>query len=167
MKIAVTGHRPDKLGGFSAEAALILEDFAIEQLVKYDVRLVLTGMALGWDQAVAQACRDLQIGYVACLPHENQEERWPEEAQKRYKELLSGAADVVLVEKGPYAALKMHKRNAYLVDNAEWVLALYSGMPGGTKHCYEMAVEEGKLLANCWQEWGLYVDACRKRACKT
>ena len=38
---------------------------------------VISGMALGWDQAVARATADLGIPWVAAITFEGQESKWP------------------------------------------------------------------------------------------
>ncbi len=157
MILAVTGHRPSKIaGGYSIGTRVKLTHFAMRQLEKipfYPDR-VLTGMALGWDLAVAEACGVLGIPYVACVPCDGQESRWSEWDQKRYRELLSKAHEVEMHPGGPYAAWKMLRRDEWMVLRCDRLLALYNGdASGGTAHTVRFAGKEEKPVTNCWQEW--------------
>ena len=130
--MAVTGHRPEKVGGYSDEASKRLTTFAEEMLKFYKPEAVITGMALGWDQAVAEACRQLNIPFIAAIPFKGQESKWPRESQVHYRELLSCAKEVVEVCQPGYAAWKMQRRNEWMVCRATRVLALWNGTSGGT-----------------------------------
>jgi len=57
MILAVTGHRPEKLGGYGPAVAERLFNLASSELQGLRPEYVLTGMAIGWDQAVADACQ--------------------------------------------------------------------------------------------------------------
>jgi hypothetical protein len=78
-----TGHRPEKLGGYSDEARHRLEQFAVTYLRYYAPDLFISGMAQGWDQACAYACTVLSIPWTAAIPFAGQESMWPDAAQKR------------------------------------------------------------------------------------
>lgn len=155
MIIAATGHRPDKLpGGYSfttyARGMLI----AREYLQALKPSLVITGMAVGWDQAVGVAAKMTGTPYDCYIPFAGQELKWPESAQQRYDYLLTHARRVFIVSPGGYAAWKMHERNKAMVSNADTILALYNGDPaGGTAECVRYAERCGKLVLNAWQEY--------------
>lgn len=160
MILSVTGHRPDKLGGYTLEAALVLSGFAGQELRRFDPlpERVLTGLALGWDMAVAYACGHLKIPYEACVPFLGQELRWTQYWQKNYRNFLAGACKVTVVTEGGYASYKMWKRNIYMVDGSDQLLALFNGSVGGTKHCVEYAAEVNKPTDNCWKRWVQYQE---------
>ena len=159
MKITVTGHRPNKLGGYSADVLNRLADFATAELLELCPELVYTGMAQGFDLAVAWACLHLDIPYVACIPFKGQEQIWPEETQERYRLLVSKASEVVTVSKGSYAPWKMLTRDYYMVDqlsllDGDKLLALYNGdTSGGTFKTVRYAENRNKPIENCWQRW--------------
>lgn len=161
MILSATGHRPDKLGGYSKGNLDKLRFFARTQLQRYpNIKCVKTGMALGWDTAIAFACIDLGIGYDAIIPFVGQEKAWSIDSQVQYNYLLSKAESVVTVSEGGYAAYKMFARNKYLVDKLEgkedFLLALFDGSVSGTKYCVEYAKEQGKIVKNIWDEWIKY-----------
>lgn len=159
MRLAVTGHRPAKLGGWSPQARERLYRFAIsrfEAMPFYPER-VLTGMALGWDLAVAEACRTMGIPFIAYVPCEGQELRWNPEDQQRYRELLGAAHEIENVPGGEYAAYKMLRRDEAMVDACDELLALWNGSSGGTAHTVNYARQGGLFghvkITNCWPEW--------------
>ena len=91
MKIAGSGHRPNKLGGYqipnpkynqiSWKLKEILEELKPE--------CCMSGMALGYDQILANVCSYLSIPWLAAVPFIDQEKAWPKEAQNTYHRLLN------------------------------------------------------------------------------
>lgn len=162
MKIAVTGHRPAKLGGYSTEVFRDLRRFAKSVLIRLGPRLVITGMAQGWDQAVASAAAALGITFHAYLPHHGQESRWPELARWRFESLLCQAALVKTVSPGKYASWKMQARNEAMVDQLtdpdDVLVALYDGSRGGTANTVRYAERKGVTVLNVWDEWELWIE---------
>lgn len=155
MIISGTGHRPNKLGGYSSEVSDRLMLLARDWMIAYKPERVITGMALGWDQALAQAARSLDIPYTAAVPFDGQENAWPLNSQILYRDLLVDADDRELVCEGGYAPWKMQKRNEWMVDHADRVLALWDGSSGGTANCIAYANKVGKPITNLWWAWEL------------
>lgn len=152
--IAVTGHRPNELGGYNYVIRSRLESFATGILAERKPDLVITGMAQGWDQAVALACRTLAIPYWAAIPVRGQEGMWPLQAQDFYRELLRDAVGQTIVSEGGYAAWKMTKRNEFMINRATSVLALWNGDPdGGTAHAVGYAYKSGRDVENVWRQF--------------
>jgi len=153
MILAVTGHRPQKLGGYGRPALERLYKVALQELSVPGPTKVLTGMALGWDTAVALACFKLDLPYVACVPCEGQEKLWPAESQERYKKLLAGAEEAIMVSEGPYHPNCMMDRNIYMVDHCEKLVAMWDGKEsGGTWNCIEYARTKVPIV-NLYKEW--------------
>lgn len=153
---AVTGHRPDKLGGYGSTAKKKLLAFAVERFgeaLKKGPLSVITGMALGWDQAVAQACVIHGIPFHAAIPFVGQEQMWPEESQQLYADLLKRAAQVTIVSPGRYEAWKMHRRNEFMVDLSTVLVGLWNGSPGGTASCISYADRKQLKVVNLWNLW--------------
>jgi uncharacterized phage-like protein YoqJ len=155
VPIAVTGHRPEKLGGYSAATQVRLRMFAHQFLERHQdhISVCYTGMALGWDQAVAAACVDLGIPFIAAVPFKGQDLAWPLPSRIAYTNLLMAAAEVVVVCPGKYSAAKMQQRNEYMVRNARLVVALWDGTSGGTCNCVEYAQRKNVLTKNLWPEF--------------
>lgn len=153
MIVAGTGHRPDKLGGYSTQAETRLVLFAVSVLGEITPSEVISGMALGWDMALAEAAYLLGIPYRAYIPFQGQERKWPRESQALYRNLLVHAQDIVVCSEGGYAPYKMHVRNHRMVDDCNQVLALYNGTPGGTAECIAYAEKVGRPVENFWDTW--------------
>ncbi len=156
MILAGTGHRPDKLGGYNTHVAQRLQTLASAALTKHQPQLVISGMALGWDQALAEAAVAHDIPFHAYVPFEGQESMWPLQAQQRYQDLLWKADKVIIVCEGSFAAWKMQKRNEAMVDACDKVLALWNGTSGGTANCVAYAKTQNKPIFNLWHSWEKY-----------
>ncbi len=153
MIIAATGHRPDKLGGYDPKIADQLMVLAAVTLRKLQSTEVISGMALGWDQAVAKAAVSCKIPFIAAVPFAGQELKWPQESQTTYRYLMQCAARVEIVCEGGYAPWKMQVRNQWMVDNADKMLALWDGSSGGTANCLKYAEKKQKPIENVWPDW--------------
>lgn len=177
MILAVTGHRPDKLGGYSpsplqdhVRAGLkdVLENVGYHTCdcgksywgrmsdlclcgemragtVSYATE-VISGMALGVDQWFAEICIGLGIPFTAAVPCDGHESRWPAESQAHYRALLQKAHYVRVVSPGPYAPWKMQRRNEWMVDNSEMLVAVWDGSAGGTANCVRYARQVGREI---------------------
>lgn len=169
---AVTGHRPGRLGDGAAargrgqytwyKRSLLMKklyEFAKVELLTIAPEQVMTGMALGWDMVIAAACYELKIPYIACIPCDNQESKWQPSDREHYYDLLQKAYEVVNVSPGPYAVTKMFRRNEYMVDRCDVLLALWDGdYQGGTGGCVRyaehLALRTGKpRIIQCWERW--------------
>ncbi len=153
MILAGTGHRPDKLGGYSPLIAKELRACAERELHRLKPEVVITGMALGWDQAIAWAARAARIPFWAYIPFVGQESVWPYASKEEYRELLSYATKLVVCSPGGYGPHKMQMRNVLMVRDCDEILALWNGSPGGTANCLAYAHEHGRPIHNCWQDW--------------
>lgn len=165
MIVAATGHRlGPKLGGYDTKTRRALGALAVQWLHYNRPETLISGMALGWDQAVAGAAVTLDIPFVAAIPFEGQESRWPAEAQARYRRLLGLAAEVVNVDleratqDWRSATQLLQDRNRWMVDRAGKMLALWDGTMGGTHNCLVYAKKKGVEVANLWLDWSLPDD---------
>lgn len=154
--VAATGHRPDKLGGYYRDAEKKVVQTAIKSLELLEPESVITGMALGWDLAIARAAYELGIPFTAAVPFKGQESRWNAATQNYYFRLLRKAAAIFYVSEPGYAPSKMEIRNRWMVDNADRILALYNGDPGGgTANCIRYSMSVNRPIFNAWR---LYTD---------
>lgn len=150
MIISATGHRPHKLGGYTTEATNRLYNVAFGYLAVNRPDRVITGMALGWDQAVGWAAHDLRIPFTAAVPFIGQESKWNPTDQQRYNDLLQLADEVVYVSPDGYAPWKMQVRNKWMVDRGDKILAMWDGTDGGTANCIRYAESIGKPVVNVY-----------------
>jgi len=148
--LAVTGHRPPKLGGYQHDIYEKLYQLAIDELMFFQPDLVITGMALGWDIAVAKACIFLKMPFIAAVPFPGQESNWPPFSQREYNEVLMHARKIVHVS-DRYSPTAMQRRNEWMVDRCHALLALYDGYgEGGTFKCIKYARKRKKPVRNIW-----------------
>lgn len=157
MILSFTGHRPDKLGGYGAETDGRLFVLALGALRPRlgEIDEVITGMAQGWDTAIAKAALALGIPYCAAVPFVTQELKWPAPARERFYKLLERADRYVCVCEGGYAAWKMQKRNEWMVDNSDALVVLWDGSDGGTANCVTYAIRKQKPWTNLWEHYKL------------
>jgi uncharacterized phage-like protein YoqJ len=153
MIIAATGHRPDKLGGYSEGVRERLIDGAMRYLEQENPDEVISGMALGWDQAWAIAAIRLGIPLTCALPFQGQFSKWPPESQYWWREIVARANRVHFVFKGDYAPWKLLGRNKWMVDNSDKLCALWNGSDGGTAHCVAYARKKEKPVDNIWDDF--------------
>ena len=159
MIIAVTGHRPPKLGSYRTPNPIyravknaiteFLQQKQAEVMEMPDPLIVLSGMALGVDQWTAEICNEWGIPWDAIIPFRGFENRWPDEAQRKYHDLIHSARrEVVIADTYEYKASHLYRRNAWMVDNSDFVLAVWNGSAGGTANCVEYARRRGKRVEN-------------------
>lgn len=151
MKIMVTGHRPDKIGGYdkSNPVRVALRAAMRERLLALKPEVAISGMALGIDQDFAWICVDEEIPFIAAVPFGGQESMWPKQSQDSYRMLLALAREVVYVSDPGYSKEKMFIRNEWMVDHVGddgVVLAVWDGSSGGTGSCVSYAKRRGRKI---------------------
>lgn len=150
--ICGTGHRPNKLGGYSNKIFDNLTIIAMNWLIQNKPIQVISGMALGWDQALAQAAINLEIPLLAAIPCYYQEIKWPKQSQALYYELISQAFKKILVTTSIYNNSCMQIRNEWMVNNSDLVLAYWDGTEGGTANCIKYANKVEKPIINIYSK---------------
>lgn len=159
MIICGTGHRPNKLGGYGTDATTKVRQVARFHLSDHDrPKLIISGGALGWDQALADEARRLDIPFMLALPFEDFDCKWPKESRGHLAELMYYATEVFYVCVPGYAPWKMQARNKWMVDNADIVLALWNGTSGGTANCIKYAESVKKDIVNLWEDYERICD---------
>jgi uncharacterized phage-like protein YoqJ len=146
VRVAFTGHRPDKLGGYKTPNPIYdrVVDELHKALVSVRPTLAISGMALGVDQWAAEIALDLDIPLLAAIPFQGQESTWPDPSKAKYRALLARASHVIEVSKPGFAAWKMQKRNEWMVDNCDLLIAVWNWSPGGTCNCIKYAQKVGR-----------------------
>lgn len=115
--------------------------------------LVLTGMAIGFDQLVADVCLDLGIPYTAAVPFVGQQSTWPMLAIEHYNDLLDKAHQVRVISAGGWSNAKFHIRNQWIVNNSTHLVCYWDGTDqGGTAGCVKYAKSKGKPITNVFSE---------------
>ncbi len=163
MIICGTGHRPNKIGGYGDAAHKKLIRVAEDYLWKLHPEKVISGMALGWDTALAEAVLninimqpDMNISLVCAVPFQGQEIMWIPESQIKYKKILGLANEIKYVSPPGYEIYKMQVRNEWMVDNSDMVLAIWDGSKGGTYNCIQYAKRKNREIINVYEAWVKY-----------
>lgn len=149
ITIGFTGHRPTKMGGYKIPNPTYISIFQTTEdlLLELKPEKCITGVALGYDQLAANICINLGIPFIAAVPFEGQEKKWPEQTQKDYYKLLKKADEIVIVSNGDYSANKMQIRNEWIVNHSDAMIACFDGVSkGGTANCIEFAKEQNKPI---------------------
>jgi uncharacterized phage-like protein YoqJ len=160
MLIAGTGHRPNKLGGYENKSSVELFATVILKQKKIfieDPSYIISGMALGWDQALCVAAISLNIPFEAAIPFKGQDKMWPQSSRDFYEYLLSKAHKITYVGTPGYSTKKMNDRNIYMVDQVKLhngaMLTLWDGSKGGTYNCIQYAIKQSVLIHHAWSYW--------------
>lgn len=152
-----TGHRPNKLKGYNPadNKKLLWEIFKqIEDLIENKgVITFISGMALGVDiwaaKMVLRARRDYpekDIKLVCAIPCRNHSVKWNVADQKIWQRVVEAADEVFYVSEEEYKPYLMQKRNIWMVDKSDYVIAVWDGSPGGTGNCVKYAQRENKQI---------------------
>ena len=163
--VCFTGPRPKRLCGYYRESyqdLLIYLQKIIEDLYLSCYKEFITGGAQGFDQLAFQAINAVKkknpswdISNILAIPFHGQELRWKETGifgQKEYREMLTAADKIVYVSdlyknQNPYFLL--FKRNEYMIDSSDLVVALYpdenweNAKSGGTENAMKYAKKKG------------------------
>ena len=146
-----TGHRLEVIG-YENKPKLIR--YATSILPGYNPTKVISGMAIGWDQALAWAAVNNSVPFIAAVPFKGQESIWPQKAKDEYYKLLELAEEVVIVCEGGFAPHKYHVRDKWMVDRGDQMIALWNGNQyGGTYSTVKMAKKAEKTINNVWPGW--------------
>jgi uncharacterized phage-like protein YoqJ len=160
MKIAITGHRPNKLGNdYDLKSELveaikhnILKILKDRGIIYYDIpcshvgHTLITGMALGIDTLFAKIAIEYKIPFIAAIPFKGQESMWPIKSAVLYHILLTKAKEIVIVSEGGYSVTKMQLRNEWMVDNCDLLIAIWDGSAGGTANCIKYAKDKKEII---------------------
>lgn len=159
MKVCcITGHRPKNLPwGYGKDCAEYDEYYEslyyiVSTLIEEGYTAFISGMALGVDLDFAELIihlreeYELPITLECALPCENQTFRWSEGMKALYNSILEKANKVTLVSKG-YNPGVMQKRNEYMVDHSDCVIAVWNGIEsGGTWNTVSYARTKNKRI---------------------
>jgi uncharacterized phage-like protein YoqJ len=156
-KCAFTGHRPQSLPfGFdeSDERCIALKSAMQERIVALieneGVTHFITGMALGVDTFAAEIVLNLKTKYPhiileSAIPCETQAVKWSVAARERYYSIAAKCDKETMLQR-KYTPDCMEKRNKYMVDNSNYILAVWNGSRGGTGSTVKYAQSKGKLI---------------------
>ena len=140
-KIMVTGHRPQRVGGYNPNPT---QDFVKSELERVIQKLnngsveLVTGMALGVDQWFCEIGLKLSLKVHAYLPCKGQSAKW-RPAQKEHHRNLTLQCDWRLISKDTYTGPKqLLDRNTAMVNDSNIAIIVWDGKKeGGTWHAVQ------------------------------
>jgi len=107
----------------------------------------MCGMALGADCYFCEAVISLRdsrpdVTLEAVIPCEEQAAHWRERDRQRYFRLVAQCDQETLLQRH-YDRGCMLRRNRYMVDRSERLIAVYDGLLGGTMYTISYAMKRG------------------------
>ncbi len=145
-----TGHRPKNLPWRYNEKGLkfFITKHKLKKIIKSVIlsgyNHFITGMALGIDILCAEIVLQYKNKYphilLECaIPCKNQTQKWGKDSIKRYNKIFQSADKITYVSNSNYYNGCMQKRNKYMVDNSDLIIAVFNGNSGGTKQTIDYA----------------------------
>jgi uncharacterized phage-like protein YoqJ len=133
--VLVTGHRPDRLGGFepNPQSAAVRDriERTLAAMVEVDGPLtVVSGLRLGAEQLGAEAAIALGLPLVVVLPFPNPDAPWPKTSRDWFAEVV-GAADVAITLEQkepatkPLAGAAIARRDAWLARQVDAAVVVW------------------------------------------
>ena len=146
---AFTGHRPQNLPfGFNEEdeRCIDLKKTLREQIINLieneGVTHFISGMAIGVDMYAAE----IVLGLKASYPGITLESAIPCESQAAKCFDIASKCDKETLIQTHYTPDCMDKRNRYMVDHADVLIAVWDGSPSGTGKTVRYAHQQGKSV---------------------
>lgn len=147
-----TGHRPQSLPFKFNETDDRCRElkkrlaFLIRKKIENGITCFLSGMAIGIDSFSAEIVLSLKkefpnISLNAIVPCANQSCKWNNEQVSRYNSILN-QCDKIIILQNTYTADCMQKRNRYMVDNSDCVIAVWNGTNSGTGNTVKYALSK-------------------------
>lgn len=158
---AFTGHRPQNLPfGFREddERCTALKETLKKQIISLitdeNVTHFISGMALGVDMYAAEIVLELKKTYPgitleSAIPCETQAAKWNAAMRERYYGIAAQCDKETLLQTH-YTPDCMDKRNRYMVDHADYIIAVWDGKPSGMESTIRrlLAMKKSKLKQN-------------------
>ncbi len=110
----------------------------------------ISGMAIGVDMICAEIVLELSQKYphitLECaVPCKSQPNKWSDSMKERYCSILERSNKVTIIQE-KYTSDCMHKRNRYMIECADIVIAVWDGKPSGTGYTVNYAKEKGRKV---------------------
>lgn len=155
--VCFTGHRPQSipfLRDETNEKSMVLKKRIRQEIINLieheNAAHFISGMALGTDQICAEIVLELKAQYLhitleCAFPCKTQAVKWNAESRERYFGIIYRADKKTMVQR-EYTADCMMKRNKYMVDSADFVIAVWNGSRSGTGNTVDYAKKKGKII---------------------
>jgi len=120
----------------------------------YYIDRYISGLAIGVDMLAAECVHDFKmnnhnhdITLVAAIPFPSQANRWPVHTRQHWSTVVAMCNDVQIISEDPYSPEKMQIRNEWMVNQSDYVIAVWNGIKsGGTWNCMNYAISQGKSI---------------------
>lgn len=144
-----TGHRPEKLLCSEQNIRSSME-IEIRRAIDEGFVTFITGMARGVDIWAAEIILEIKkegrpINLICASPFQGFESSWSNEWQNRYHNIMCKADLVRFISPSYHRGCFQH-RNQWMVDHSARLIAVFNGMPGGTKNTINYAQRIGVEL---------------------
>ena len=141
-RCAFTGHRPERLRGMEAAVIAGLRK-EIMAAIENGYTTFITGCSRGVDLWAADIVLELRrtnksLRLICAVPFEGFESKWPPDWIKHYK-MVRKQADWVEVISQSYSTDVYQKRNEWMVRRSTRLIAVWDGLPSGTKNTVDYA----------------------------
>ena len=145
-RCAFTGHRPERLRGMEAAVIAGLRKEILDA-IEDGYTTFVTGCSRGVDLWAASIVLELRrtnksLRLICAVPFEGFESKWPPDWIKHYK-MVCKQADWVEVISQSYSADAYQKRNEWMVRRSGRLIAVWDGLPSGTKNTVDYAISQG------------------------
>ena len=151
-----TGHRPEKLSLFEAEVKSLSEK-AINTAIENGFTTFITGMAPGVDIWAAEIVlekrkHNTSLHLICAMPHPGFEKRKSKYEEDRCQNIIDNA-DYTQTICDRYFRACYQRRNEFMVDYSNLVIAVWNGEKSGTKNTIDYAKRKGVKLINIYEQF--------------
>ena len=153
-----TGYRPEKFPFNLERQNAEYTDFenrlieTVFSLPDEECFTFYSGMAMGFDIIAAETVlllkqRNPSVRLICALPFAAQGTGFPEPWRERH-EIILRSADEILNVSEEYHNGCYSRRNAFMVDNSDYVVTWFDGRHGGTENTLKYAVKKRRHIIN-------------------
>ena len=161
-----TGYRPEKFpfklqredGEYIAFENRLIE--TVFSLPEEECFTFYSGMAMGFDIIAAEAVlllksRNPQVKLICALPFAEQGSGFYGPWRERHEKILHSADKVIKVSEDYFAGCYA-KRNAFMVDNSDYVVTWFDGKHGRTENTLKYAAKKRRHIINLNEDFDEY-----------
>ena len=152
-RVCFTGHRPEKLHYPEKQVKALLRE-QIEKAIEDGFTTFITGMARGIDLWAAEIVlelkrkhKDKELHLICALPHPDFDSKWTLPDKMKFHSILK-KADLQRTICPEFSMSAYQKRNIWMVNKSNRVIAAYNGVKGGTKNTIDYACRVGINVVN-------------------
>ena len=141
MRVALTGHRPERLNGREKEVRVWIEVMLENFNDMEPITAAYCGMARGSDQIFGLECLKQGFPLYCCYPFKK--DKYSEQEQC----LMAAAEQTIFLREEYCGNAAYYERDCYMVDNCDVLFAIWDGeQTGGTWLTIDYALKQGKTV---------------------